>query len=344
MSGATLDPPEAAAKAARLRYVSDASPGITRKRSGERFRYIAANGSAVRDAATLDRIRALAIPPAWTDVWICPVSNGHIQATGRDARGRKQYRYHDRWRAARDETKFGRLAAFGRALPRIRARLDSDLRRPGLPREKALAAVVRLLDTSHIRIGNEEYVRANRHYGLTTLRNRHADVSGARIRFRFTGKSGQKHTVELRDRRLARIVRKCQDLPGQELFEYLDDGEAHPIRSDDVNAYLREISGEDFTAKDFRTWAGSVLAAEALAALGPADTAQAKRNVVEVVDTVAGHLGNTRAVCRKGYIHPRVLDGYLTGRCVAPPAAPLTGLSPEETALLDFLENDIPGK
>lgn len=338
-----LEDPAAAARAARLRYVSDQTPGITRRRHGSGFRYLGPDGAPVRDAKTLERIRALVIPPAWTDVWICPSPNGHMQATGRDARGRKQYRYHARWREARDATKYDRMVAFGHALPGIRRRVEEDLSQRGLPREKALAAVVRLLDVSHIRIGNEEYARENRHYGLTTLRNRHADVSGQTVRFRFTGKSGQKHAVELKDRRLAAVVRKCQELPGQELFEYMQDGSPRPIHSDDVNAYLRDIAGEDFTAKDFRTWAGAILAAEALARHGPAETAaDARKNIVEAVDLAARTLGNTRAVCRKCYIHPRILEAYEGGEIIAPSEPPEEGLSAAETGVLKFLERAAP--
>jgi DNA topoisomerase-1 len=332
-------PSEAAARAARLRYVSDARPGITRRKTASGFRYVGPDGKAVRDAETLARIRALAIPPAWSDVWICPLPNGHLQATGRDARGRKQYRYHARWRAERDETKYARMVSFGHALPAVRKRVEADLALPGLPREKALAAVVRLLDTAHIRVGNEQYARENSHYGLTTLRNRHADVTGATVRFRFTGKSGQRHDVELHDRRVAGVIRKCQELPGQELFEYLADGEAHPVHSDDVNAYLREITGEDFTAKDFRTWAGTVLAAEELAARDPAASeAQAKRDIVEAIDSVARALGNTRAVCRKCYVHPLILAAYEQGIRIESSGHPVDGLGPEEAGVLAFLE------
>lgn len=333
------DDPAAAAKAARLRYVSDTKPGITRRRYGKGWRYTGPHGDVVEDEKTLARIRALAIPPAWTDVWICPQANGHIQATGRDAKGRKQYRYHVRWREARDATKYDRMVAFGHALPGIRKRVDEDLGHRGLPREKALAAVVRLLDVSHIRVGNEEYARENRHYGLTTLRNRHVDVSGQTVRFRFTGKSGQKHEVELKDRRLANVIRKCQELPGQELFEYMEDGEPRPIRSDDVNAYLREISGEEFTAKDFRTWAGAVLAARELAEFGPAESAaDIKKSIVAAVDAVARTLGNTRAVCRKCYIHPRIIEAYERGEIVPALDTPTEGLSAEESGVLAFLE------
>ena len=300
---------------AGLRHVSDDSPGIARRRAGRGFRYLHPDGRPVRDSATLRRIRALAIPPAWTDVWICPAPNGHIQATGRDARGRKQYRYHKVWRATRDEAKFDRLISFAGMLPRIRERVEADLARPGLPREKVLATVVRLLELTLIRVGNDEYTRTNRSFGLTTLLDRHARVDGSRIRFRFRGKSGRTHEVGLRDRRLARIVGRCQDLPGQELFQYVDeDGEPVDIRSEDVNDYLRDASGGAVTAKDYRTWAGTVLAYRALRALQPVDGEAARRRaVVEAIREVAVRLGNTAAVARKSYVHPAVLDAYLDG-------------------------------
>src|SRR6266542_3216588 len=250
-----------AAEEAGLRYVSDDSPGYRRKANGDHFEYLDTEGKRIRDEQRLLRIKRLAIPPAWTDVWICPSPNGHIQATGRDARGRKQYRYHDRWREVRDTAKYERLQAFAEALPHIRAATERDLRQPGVPRTKVLAAVVRLLEETSIRIGNEEYRRENSSFGLTTMRDRHAEFEGSTLRFRFKGKGGKEHIVELHDRRLAPIVRQCQDIPGQELFQYLDeDGQRHAIESSDVNAYLREISGGDFTAKDFRTWNGTVLA------------------------------------------------------------------------------------
>lgn len=303
------------ARAAGLRYVSDATPGILRRRRGKAFRYRHADGGPVRDPRTLGRIRALAIPPAWRDVWICSADDGHLQATGRDARHRKQYRYHRRWREVRDETKYGRLIPFAAALPRIRRRVARDLARPGLPRAKVLATVVRLLEATRARIGNEEYARENESFGLTTLRERQVRVHGSRLRFRFRGKSGVEHAIELDDRRLAGIVRRMQDLPGEELFRYVDDeGETRRIESADVNAYLKEVSGEDFTSKDFRTWAGTVLAARALHALGPCATqAEGRRNIAQAIAAVAGALGNTRAVCRKCYIHPEILESYLEG-------------------------------
>ena len=303
------------ARAAGLRYVSDAAPGILRRRRGKAFHYRHADGDPVRDRRTLGRIRALAIPPAWRDVWICSADDGHLQATGRDARQRKQYRYHRRWREVRDETKYGRLIPFAAALPRIRRRVARDLARPGLPRVKVLATVVRLLETTRARIGNEEYARENESFGLTTLRERQVRVDGSRLRFRFRGKSGVEHAIELDDRRLAGIVRRMRDLPGEELFRYVDDdGETRRIESADVNAYLKEVSGEDFTSKDFRTWAGTVAAARALCQIGTFETqAEAKRNVAQAIEAVAGALGNTKAVCRKCYIHPEILESYLEG-------------------------------
>ncbi len=307
--------PVEAAKLAGLTYVSDSRPGITRKRAGKSFTYVHPHGTRVRDAESLVRIRSLAIPPAWTDVWICTNPNGHLQAVGRDARGRKQYRYHPRWRAIRDETKYARMLAFARVLPKIRARVTEDLARPGLPREKVLATVVRLLETTLIRIGNEEYARENGSFGLTTMRNRHVAVSGSRLRFHFRGKSGKEHAVDIRDPRLARIVRRCQELPGQELFQFVDDdGGRQSIDSADVNEYLRDIAGEEFTAKDFRTWAGTVLAALALAEVAVfSSKRQARRNIVRAVESVARRLGNTPAICRKGYVHPAIIDAYLDG-------------------------------
>jgi DNA topoisomerase-1 len=303
------------ARAAGLRYVSDATPGIVRRRRGKAFDYRHADGGPVRDPRTLGRIRALAIPPAWREVWICSADDGHLQATGRDARHRKQYRYHRRWREVRDETKYGRLIPFAAALARIRQRVARDLARPGLPREKVLATVVRLLETTRARIGNEEYARENESFGLTTLRERQVRVRGSKLRFRFRGKSGVEHTIELSDRRLAAIVRRMQDLPGEQLFRYVDDdGETRRIESADVNAYLEEISGDDFTSKDFRTWAATVLAARALHAQGPCATqAEGKRNIAQAIAAVAGALGNTTAVCRKCYIHPEILESYFAG-------------------------------
>ncbi|HEY7590600.1 MAG TPA: hypothetical protein VH723_06375 [Candidatus Limnocylindrales bacterium] len=308
--------PALVAREAGLRYSSDADPGIRRRRSGRGFTYVDADGKTIRDKDVVARIRSLAIPPAWTDVWICRWPNGHIQATGRDARGRKQHRYHPRWHEARDESKFDRMVAFAGALSAIRERCDADLAKPGLPREKVLAAVVRLLELTLIRVGNDEYARLNQSFGLTTLRDRHARIEGSRVRFRFRGKGGLQHEVGLRDRRLATVIKRCQELPGQELFQYVDDdGEVRDVASDDVNDYLRDIAGSDFSAKDFRTWAGTVLAYRALRALQPADTpTDAKRNVVAAIRETAGRLGNTPAVARKSYVHPAVLEAYLDGK------------------------------
>lgn len=306
---------EEVARAAGLRYVSDRAPGIRRCRRGKGFYYLGPSGKPVRDEATLGRIGALVIPPAWEEVWICALENGHIQAVGKDQRGRKQYRYHARWRDVRDESKYDRLIDFARALPKIRRRVARDIKRAGLSREKVLATVVELLEQTHIRIGNEKYVEENHSFGLTTMRDRHVSVNGYTIHFEFRGKSGVEHAIDLQDQRLAKIVKACQDLPGQELFQYLDgDGSRHDIGSQDVNAYLHEIVGNDFTAKDFRTWAGTVLAAVTLRKIGPCDTkAQTKRNLVAAISQVAGHLGNTRAVCKKCYIHPAILAAYEQG-------------------------------
>jgi DNA topoisomerase I len=335
--------PPVAARAAGLRYVSDDTPGHTRRRHASGFRYCDAAGRPIRDREVLARIESLAIPPAWTQVWICPHATGHLQATGRDARGRKQYRYHPRWQEVRNETKFERMLAFGAALPAIRRRVQDDLARPGLPREKVLAAVVRLLETTLIRIGNEEYARENRSFGLTTMRRPHVAVEGAAMHFRFRGKGGAEHRITLRDRRLARIVKRCQELPGQALFHYVDEeGEVRSIDSADVNDYLREITGEEFTAKDFRTWAGTLCALGALQQIGAADTAaQGKKNLVEAIRHVAKQLGNTPAVCRKYYIHPAVLECYSTGMRLPLPsdegAEPSDALDPQERQLLRFL-------
>ena len=308
MTDVTTDP-------TALRHTSDRRPGITRRRAGRGFVYRDADGRTIRDPDVLARVRALAVPPAWIEVWICPAPNGYLQATGRDARGRKQYRYHKRYRNRREAAKYERLIAFASALPKIRARVDHDLARNGLDREKVLAAIVRLLELTLIRVGNDEYARLNRSFGLTTLRDRHASVRGSSVRFRFRGKSGRLHEVGLRDRRLAAIVRRCQDLPGQELFQYVgEDGEPVDIASDDVNDYLRSIAPE-VTAKDFRTWAGTVLAYRALRALDPPESdREATRNVVAAIRETAGLLGNTPAVCRKAYVHPVVVEAYLDGR------------------------------
>ncbi|HET9849380.1 MAG TPA: DNA topoisomerase IB [Candidatus Dormibacteraeota bacterium] len=346
-ASASVDPeelvnPVQSARAAGLRYLSDTAAGIRRRRAGRSFTYTYPDGAAVRDHETLRRLKALVIPPAWTDVWICPNPRGHLQATGRDARGRKQYRYHARWRQVRDAVKFDRMLAFARALPQIRERADHDLERSGLPREKVLAAIVRLLEDTLIRVGNDEYRRENGSFGLTTLRNRHADVIGSEVRFTFRGKSGKSHKVRLRDRRLARIIRRCQELPGQELFEYLDDdGQPRAVESEDVNAYIREVSGEEFSAKDFRTWAGSLLAARFFRA-NPTEpsTRGSKKALVQAIAQVADALGNTPAVSKKCYIHPAVMAAYLAGR-LKPVKGKDNGdpyrLSAEERALLKIL-------
>jgi DNA topoisomerase-1 len=304
-----------ASESVRLRYCTDAQAGISRRRAGRAFRYLAPDGRPVRDSSTLARIKSLAVPPAWTDVWICPDPAGHLQATGRDARGRKQYRYHPLFRRRRERAKFDRLVEFGRALPRIRRRVASDLAQSGLPRSKVLAALIRLLELTLIRVGNAEYARLNRSFGLTTLRDRHVRVTGPRMRFRFRGKSGSVVEVGLSDRRVARIVARCQELPGQELFQYVDDeGESRPIGSEDVNEYLREVAGCDVTAKTFRTWAATVIACRALRGLEQGDRQQmARRQVVAAIRQVAGRLGNTPAVVRQSYVHPVVLDAFLDG-------------------------------
>ncbi len=303
------------AESAGLRWVSDNRPGIRRRKRGGGFVYVRPDGSQVPDGPDRARIKRLAVPPAWTDVWICSDPRGHLQATGRDGRGRKQYRYHQRWREGRDGNKFDRMVAFGRALPRIRRCCSRDLARPGLPRERVLAAIVRLLDESLIRVGNREYARDNSSFGLTTLRSRHVRVRGAEIRFNFRGKGGVEHALGVNDRRVARVVRRLQDLPGQGVFKYVDDeGEPHSIDSSDVNDYLQQISGSDFTAKDFRTWTATVLAAEALKGMQQFDgDAEAKKNVVAAIESVAQRLGNTPAVCRRCYVHPAVTDSYLDG-------------------------------
>ncbi len=310
----STDPLESAAEAG-LRYVSGCGPCIRRLRHGKSFRYVGPDGRPVREAKHLARIRSLVIPPAWRDVWICPSPNGHLQAVGWDAKGRKQYRYHPRYRATRDQAKFSRMIAFGAVLARIRQAVQSDLGRHGLPRQKVLATVVRLLELAYVRVGNAEYAKENESFGLTTMRNRHVSIHGAQLMFRFRGKSGQDHVVELTDRRLARIVKQCQELPGYDLFEYLDeDGSVCRIDSSDVNAYIRDASEGDFTAKDFRTWAGTVLAVQELSGAGPADgPGAAKKQVVETVKRVAQRLGNRPATCRKYYIHPAVLEAFDDG-------------------------------
>jgi len=307
-----------AAEEAGLRYVSDDRPGYMRKAKGEDFAWLDTDGKLIRDEQRLLRIKRLAIPPAWTDVWICPAPNGHIQATGRDARHRKQYLYHERWREVRDENKYDRIISFGKALAKIRRRIARDLKLPGLPRNKVLATVVQLLERTFIRIGNEEYARDNKSFGLTTMKDRHVEVKGAKLRFRFRGKSGREHEVDVTDKHIARIISNLQDLPGQDLFQYLDDdGEIRDISSQDVNEYLREITGEDFSAKDFRTWAGTVLTAIALNAQEKFEPKnQAKENIKTAISAVAKILGNTPAICRKCYVHPAVLDTYLEQKTI----------------------------
>ena len=350
----TTDPirmePEAIAEMAHLRYYTDDKPGLSRKKASVEggFHFFDLHGKRITDEAEIKRIHSLAVPPAYTDVWICPSPKGHLQATGRDAKGRKQYRYHPRWRETADANKYGRVMAFASALPGIRKRVDADLSKPGLPREKVIAAVVKLLEKTLIRVGNEEYARTNKHYGLTTLRNRHVHVSGDSIEFSFKGKSGVDHEIDLEDARLAKVVKRCQDMPGQELFQYLDsEGHRHGVDSMDVNAYLQEISGEPFTAKDFRTWAGTVLAAMALREFETFDSeAAAKKNIVAAIETVAGRLGNTPSVCRKCYIHPAILESYIDGSMLESlrqraeeelKSENLGSLKPEEAAVVGLL-------
>ena len=341
-----------AAARAGLRYVTDGVAGIRRKRSGKGWAYYAPDGARIADAKLRRRLNALAIPPAWTDVWICPDPDGHIQATARDARGRKQYRYHPFYREARDRSKFRRMLEFSEVLPLVRERVERDLRHEDLSRRQLLATVVRLLDRTLIRVGNDEYARENRSFGLTTLRRKHVRVEGTLLRFGFRGKSGVEHSISLSDPRLARIIQRCQDLPGQELFQYLDEaGKRQTVSSDDVNAYLREITGREVTAKDFRTWGGTMLAAIELRGAGPAASRrEADRNIVRAIDAVAERLGNTRAVCRKYYVHPVLVRAYLLGLTVPqPPAqsarrARRTGpaLRRDEVAVLQFLQQKLP--
>ncbi|KQO93475.1 DNA topoisomerase IB [Methylobacterium sp. Leaf91] len=344
--GVVADPRDAAIEAG-LTYVDADRPGLTRRRSGTGFSYRDAKGKPVRDPKILKRVRSLAVPPAYTDVWICPRADGHIQATGRDAKGRKQYRYHPDFRQARDSTKFERIMAFADALPAIRARVDEDMSRRRLSREKVLATIVHLLETTLIRVGNDDYARTNKSYGLTTLRDPHVTVAGAELTFRFKGKSGKMWNLSVKDRRVARIVKSCQDLPGQELFQYIDDaGETRDVTSADVNAYLREITGQEITAKDFRTWAGTVLAALALQEFEAFDSeAKAKKNLRAAIESVSARLGNTPTICRKCYIHPEILDGYLEGALLIQVADAvedelrddIARLKPEEAAVLGLL-------
>ncbi len=342
-----VDEAREAAEEAGLVYVSDEEPGIRRRAKGGDFVYANSRGQPVTNEKTLQRIRSLAVPPAYTDVWICPKSNGHIQATGRDARGRKQYRYHAKWLEARDQTKYEHMLRFAETLPALRARVREDMAKRGLPREKVIATIVNLLEATLIRVGNEGYAQSNKSYGLTTLRNGHVAIDGGELRFRFKGKSGKSWNLKLKDRRIAKIVRACQELPGQHLFEFLDEqGITRSVDSSDVNAYLREATGEDITAKDFRTWHGTVLAAMALTEFEAFDTkALAKKNVRTAIERVAARLGNTTTICRKCYIHPEVLTCYLDGRLLeeieveieAELRDDLAHLRPEEAAVLALL-------
>jgi DNA topoisomerase-1 len=343
--------PEDSARAAGLRYVSDEGPGLTRKRAGKGFSYIGLDGKPIKDKKVIERINSLAIPPAYKNVWICPDERGHIQATGMDERGRKQYRYHPKWREVRDETKFARTIAFARALPKIREKTAKDLEKKGYPREKVLATIVQLLEKTAIRVGNEEYARQNKSYGLTTMRNNHAKVEGGQVHFHFRGKSGKWHDIDLHDRKLANVIKKMQDLPGQSLFQFVDEaGETHHIESSDVNAYLKEISGEEFSAKDFRTWAGTVLASLALQEFEAFESeTAAKSNIVAAVKSVSQRLGNTPAVCRKAYIHPAVIESYMDGSMLESLKQKteetleeeLANLRPEEAAVLGLLQQKL---
>ena len=323
-----------------LHYVDDTQPGIRRKKQRGKFCYFDPAGQRITDPDEIRRINALAVPPAYTDVWICADPRGHLQATGRDARGRKQYRYHPRWREVRDLDKYSRLRDFGLALPKLRKRLEALLAAPGFSRDKVMATVITLLDATLIRVGNTQYARDNRSYGLTTLRNRHVEINGSAILFQFRGKSGVEHQITVKDRRLARIIKRCQEIPGQNLFQYLDEnGERHSITSSDVNAYLQTLTGADFTAKDYRTWAGSALALAVLRELQWQPESEAKRHVVEMVKNVARQLGNTPAVCRKCYIHPAVLEGFVLGTLAQLPRPRMRkGLRAEEVGLAMLLE------
>jgi DNA topoisomerase I len=340
--------PRDAAHSAGLRYVSDEEPGIRRRKAGKGFSYQGPGGTRIDDKETLARISALAIPPAWTDVWICPRADGHIQATGRDVKGRKQYRYHAAFREIRESTKFEHMVAFAKALPALRETVRQHMALRGLPRDKVLATIVHLLETTLIRVGNSDYAKQNDSYGLTTLKDPHVAVGGSELKFRFKGKSGRVWQLQVKDRRVAKIVKACQDLPGQHLFQYLDDtGAQQTVTSSDVNAYLKEITGSEITAKDFRTWAGTVLAAMALSAFEQFDSqASAKKNVRAAIEEVAARLGNTPTICRKCYVHPKVLNCYLQGDLLleirseveAELSDNLAGLKPEEAAVLTFLE------
>ncbi len=339
--------PRDAAESAGLTYVSDEEPGIRRRKAGKGFAFLKPDGTRVTDERTLERIRKLAVPPAYTDVWICAKANGHIQATGRDAKGRKQYRYHPDFREVRESAKFEHVVAFAKLLPALRVRIEADMAKPGLSRDKVLATVVNLLESTLIRVGNDDYAKQNKSYGLTTLRNRHVKVDGSQLRFSFKGKSGKTWRLDVKDRRIAKVVRACQDLPGQDLFAYLNEaGEPRDVTSADVNAYLREVTGQDITAKDFRTWAGTVLAALALSEFESVDTdAKAKKNVRAAIERVASRLGNTPTICRKCYVHPEVITSYLDGDLLLEIkeeveqelSQGLSGLKPEEAAVLGLL-------
>jgi DNA topoisomerase-1 len=338
-----MNPQVRTAANAGLRYVSDTAPGILRRRVGGGFHYQNRAGRAIRDVKTLTRIRSLVIPPAWTDVWICAHPLGHLQATGRDAKGRKQFRYHPRWREVRDESKFDRLLAFAGSLPKLRKRVRHDLARKGLPRERVLAAVVRLLESSLVRVGNPEYARANGSFGLTTLLDHHIRISGSTMRFAFDGKSRIRHVVDVTDRRLATILHRCRDLPGRELFQYVDEaGRRRRVASQDINRYIRETTGEDFTSKDFRTWAGTLHTAKALGQFGSfGSRAEANRNIVAAIKSAAQRLGNTAAVCRKCYVHPAILEAYLDGHWIAASGGSQKSLRREETALTALLKRQL---
>ena len=333
--------PEIAALPPDLHYVDDTQPGIRRKRLRGKFCYFDAVGERIKDADEIKRLNALAVPPAYTDVWICADPQGHLQATGRDARGRKQYRYHPRWREVRDGDKYSRLLAFGTALPKLRQHLEAQLALPGHSRDKVMATVISLLDTTLIRIGNSQYARENRSYGLTTLRTRHVAVNGSAIAFQFRGKSGVEHQITVKDRRLARVIKRCLELPGQDLFQYLDEeGQRHTVSSSDINTYLHSLTAGGFTAKDYRTWAGSSLALSALRELKWETASEAKQHVVEMVKAIARELGNTPAVCRKCYIHPAVLDAFLQGTLAElPRPRQRKRLSQEEVGLMMFLQS-----
>jgi len=349
-AGNISSPPNEAmltAKMVGLRYVTDSQPGISRKAFRHGFRYYDSNGKPITDKATLKRIKALVIPPAWTSVWICPWENGHIQVTARDAKNRKQYRYHKLWREVRDEAKYERMMGFGKSLPLIREKIDEALALPGLPRKKVLATVIYLLQVTMMRIGNDEYARNNKSFGLTTLRNRHVHIDGSEVKFHFRGKSGIDHAIKVHDKRLARIIKRIRDLPGQELFQYVDDeGQRHAISSGDVNEYLQDLTGESYTAKDFRTWSGTVLAALALHEFEKFESeAQAKRNVVQAIEMAAMKLGNTPTICRKCYVHPVIIESYLKGSLQLTLKNDISGqksahlcLTAEEQAVLSFLE------